>query len=54
MAHRKRGVDYVTAEKDKYQRISLQRDKLAEFIRWYVVEGGRGQMDAANTSALRN
>jgi hypothetical protein len=43
------GVDYVTAEKDKYQRISLQRDKLAEFIRWYVVEGGRGQMDAANT-----
>ncbi len=43
------GVDYITAEKDKYQRISLQRDKLAEFIRWYVVEGGRGQMDAANT-----
>jgi len=43
------GVDYVIAEKDKYQRISLQRDKLAEFIRWYVVEGGRGQMDAANT-----
>ena len=43
------GVDYVIAEKDKYQRISLQRDKLAGFIRWYVVEGGRGQMDAANT-----
>ena len=42
------GVDYVMAEKDKYQRISVQRDKLAEFIRWYVVEGGRGQMDAAN------
>jgi hypothetical protein len=43
------GVDYVIAEKDKYQRVSLQRDKLAEFIRWYVVEGGRGQMDSANT-----
>jgi hypothetical protein len=42
------GVDYVIPEKDKYQRISLQPDKLAEFIRWYIVEGGRGQMDAAN------
>ena len=43
------GVDYFIVEKDKYQRIVLQQDKLAEFIRWYVVEGGRGQMDAANT-----
>ena len=43
------GVDYVTAEKDKYQRISLQRDKLAEFIRWYVADGGRGQMNTADT-----
>src|SRR5712691_12053794 len=43
------GVDYFIAEKDKYQRISLQRDKLGEFIRWYAVEGGRGQMDAANS-----
>src|SRR6266702_2710424 len=43
------GVDYFIGGKDKYQRISLQRGKLAEFIRWYVVEGGRGQMDAANT-----
>lgn len=43
------GVDYVIAEKGKYQRISVQRDKLAEFIRWYAVDGGRGQMDAANT-----
>jgi len=43
------GVDYFIGGKDKYQRISLQRDKLAEFIRWYAVEGGRGQMDAANT-----
>jgi hypothetical protein len=43
------GVDYFIVEKDKYQRVSLQGDKLAEFIRWYVVEGGRGQMDAANT-----
>jgi hypothetical protein len=43
------GVDYFTAEKDKYQRIILQLDKLGEFIRWYMVEGGRGQMDAANT-----
>jgi hypothetical protein len=48
-AAQEEGVDYVIAEKDKYQRVSLQRDKLAEFIRWYVVEGGRGQMDAANT-----
>ncbi len=43
------GVDYFIGGKDKYQRISLQRDKLAEFIRWYAVEGGRGQMDAADT-----
>jgi hypothetical protein len=43
------GVDYFIVEKDKYQKVSLQGDKLAEFIRWYVVEGGRGQMDAANT-----
>jgi len=42
-------VDYFVDEKGKYQRISLQRDMLAQFIRWYVVEGGRGQMDAANT-----
>jgi hypothetical protein len=43
------GVDYFMGGKNKYQRISLQRDKLAEFIRWYVVEGGRGQMSAADT-----
>jgi len=43
------GVDYFIAEKDKYQRISLRRDKLAEFIRWYVVEGGRGHMGIADT-----
>src|SRR5712692_6904457 len=43
------GVDYFIVEKDKYQRISLQRDKLAEFIRWYVVQGGRGQLSAADT-----
>ncbi len=43
------GVDYFIAGKDKYQRISLQRDKLAEFIRWYAVEGGRGQMSTADT-----
>jgi len=43
------GVDYLIVEKDKYQRVSLQGEKLAEFIRWYVVEGGRGQLDAANT-----
>ena len=45
------GVDYfiVTEDQmDKYQRISLQRDKRAEFIRWYAVEGGRGQMGTAN------
>jgi len=43
------GVDYFMGGKGKYQRISLQRDKFAEFIRWYVVEGGRGQMSAADT-----
>jgi hypothetical protein len=43
------GVDYFIVEKDKYQRISQQRDKLAEFIRWYVVQGGRGQLETANT-----
>ncbi|HKV60286.1 MAG TPA: hypothetical protein VJO16_00105 [Candidatus Acidoferrum sp.] len=43
------GVDYFMSEKDKYQRISLQVDKRAEFIRWYAVEGGRSQMATANT-----
>src|SRR5712692_7456159 len=43
------GVDYFIGGKDKYQRIFLQRDKRAEFIRWYVVEGGRGQMSTADT-----
>ncbi|HEY6387426.1 MAG TPA: hypothetical protein VIX91_17265 [Candidatus Acidoferrum sp.] len=43
------GVDYFMVGKDKYQRISIRRDKLAEFIRWYAVEGGRGQMGIANT-----
>src|SRR5260370_998179 len=43
------GVDYFIVEKDKYQRISQQRDKLADFIRWYVVQGGRGQLETANT-----
>jgi hypothetical protein len=42
------GVDYFMGGKDKYQRISLQRDKLAEFIRWYVVQGGRGQLSTAD------
>src|SRR5258708_8152490 len=43
------GVDYFIVEKDKYQRISQQRDKLADFIRWYVVQGGRGELETANT-----
>ena len=43
------GVDYFMGGKDKYQRIFLQWDKRAEFIRWYVVEGGRGQMSTADT-----
>ncbi len=43
------GVDYFIGGKDKYHRISLQPDKLAEFIRWYVVEGGRGQMSTADS-----
>src|SRR5260370_12631878 len=43
------GVDYFIGGKNKYQKIILQRDKLTEFIRWYVVEGGRGQMSTADT-----
>jgi hypothetical protein len=43
------GVDYFIGGKDKYQRISIRRDKLAEFIRWYAVVGGRGQLGVANT-----
>lgn len=43
------GVDYYIVERDKYQRISQRPDKLAEFIRWYVVQGGRGQLETANT-----
>ncbi len=43
------GVDYFMSGKDKYQRIFLQWDKRAEFIRWYVVEGGRGQMSTADS-----
>jgi hypothetical protein len=42
------GVDYFIGEKGKYQRASLQRDKVAEFIRWYAAEGGRRQMGIAN------
>jgi len=42
-------VDYFMSGKDKYQRIFLQWDKRAEFIRWYVVEGGRGQMSTADS-----
>lgn len=44
------GVDYFVGGKDKYQRISVQRDKRAEFIRWYAAEGGRRQMGTANTN----
>ena len=43
------GVDYFTPERGKYQRMVLQLDKRAEFIRWYAVEGGRSQMATANT-----
>ena len=43
------GVDYFIGGKGKYLRISLQPDKRAEFIRWYLAEGGRGQMGMANT-----
>src|SRR5437879_13734869 len=35
-------VDYFMVEKEKYQRISQQPEKLAAFIRWYAVEGRRG------------
>ncbi len=44
------GVDYFIDGKDKYQRLSVQREKRAEFIRWYAVEGGRRQMGTANTN----
>src|SRR5260370_27324307 len=44
------GVDYIIGGKDKYQRTYLQRDKRAEFIRWYAVEGGRRRMGTANTN----
>ncbi len=44
------GVDYFIGGKDKYQRIIVQRDGRAEFIRWYAVQGGRRQMDTANTN----
>src|SRR3981189_1618483 len=43
------GVDYFMGGKDKYQRVFLVWNKLAEFMRWYAVEGGRGQMSAADT-----
>ena len=46
---REEGVDYFMGGKDKFQRVSLRRDKLAEFIHWYAVEGGRGQMGTANS-----
>jgi len=42
------GVDYFIPEKGKYQRMILQLDKRAEFIRWYAVDGGRTQMATAN------
>jgi hypothetical protein len=43
------GLYYFIVEKNKYQRVSLLPDKRAEFIRWYAVEGGRGQMSVATT-----
>src|SRR5260370_3184079 len=43
------GVDYFIGGKDKYQRVSLQLNKRDAFIRWYVVEGGRGELDSSNT-----
>jgi hypothetical protein len=42
------GVDYFASEKNKYQRMILQLDKRAAFIRWYAAEGGRSQMATAN------
>lgn len=38
---------YFVVDKNKYRRVSLLPDKRAEFIRWYAVEGGRGQMSVA-------
>jgi hypothetical protein len=42
------GVDYFAVGNNRYQRISLLPAKLAEFIRWYAVDGGRGQFSAAD------
>lgn len=48
------GVDYfvgpraLIGEKAKYQKVSLQRGKLGEFIRWYAGQGGRRLMAIAN------
>ena len=42
------GVDYFAGGKGKYLRISLLGNKLVEFIRWYAVDGGRGQMSTAD------
>jgi len=48
------GTGYFVREKPmiggqaKYQRFFVQRDKLAEFVRWYAADGGRKQMGIAN------
>lgn len=42
-------VGYFIVGNNKYHRVSLLPDKRAEFIRWYAVEGGRGQMSVATT-----
>lgn len=42
------GVDYFIGERPKYQRMILERDQLAVFIRWYAAWGGRQQMGVAN------
>jgi hypothetical protein len=43
-------VDYFIGEKGKYLKASLQRDQLADFIRWYATAGGRLQMSVANAN----
>jgi len=43
------GVDYFMGGKDKYQPNSMLHWVSAVFIRWYLVEGGRGQMSTADT-----
>src|SRR5260370_16563371 len=43
------GVDYFAGGKEKYQRISLLRSNLVEFIRWYSDDAERGHITTTLT-----